>query len=66
MKKILILMIALFLVSSVNAIDIYDCQVIDEGNMVYRLQRNIQTSGTCFTIQADNVLLNLNKHRALS
>lgn len=29
MKKILILIIALFLVSSVNAIDIYDCGNLD-------------------------------------
>jgi hypothetical protein len=35
------------------------CGVLDLANTVYTLQNNITTTGTCFTIAADNVTLDL-------
>jgi len=63
MKKILILIIALFLVSSVNAIDIYDCQDLDIEGETYVLQNDVSTDDTCFIVLADYVTLDANGSR---
>jgi parallel beta-helix repeat protein len=36
------------------------CDVLDQPNTVYTLTQNVSSSGTCFTIQADNVTLDCN------
>jgi len=41
---------------------IYSCQNLDIKNGVYKLQNDITTSGTCFVVKADNILLDLNGH----
>lgn len=45
-----------------NLIEIDSCQVLDIEGGNYELQNDILTSGDCFTIEADNITLDLNGH----
>ncbi len=58
-KKLLIFFILLFSIPVVSAQQIYDCQnLYEEG--IYELQNDITSSGTCFRILEDNIVLDLN------
>lgn len=43
---------------------IRDCGVLRSANTAYVLTRNVQAAGTCFSIQADDVTLDLDGHTA--
>ena len=63
MKKIggiLILVFLLVMVGLVSAIDITNCQTLDQAGETYELLDNATTTGTCFNITANNVTLDLN------
>lgn len=38
------------------------CGVLDRSNATYVLEKDVSSAGTCFSIQADNIMLDLNKH----
>lgn len=67
MKNKYLLLIPLLLISftfvSANTIELTDCKTSDwiEGE-TYVLQNNITTSGTCFSVDVNNVTIDLNGH----
>lgn len=42
---------------SVFALDINSCQTISSSNTVYDLTQNVTSTGTCFTLSADNITI---------
>jgi parallel beta-helix repeat protein len=52
--------VSLLCLSFVEAIDVTNCTTLDTQNGVYTLQNNITSSGTCITLTANNISLNLN------
>ena len=64
MKRLITLLVSsiflLFIVQSVNAVDISPCQTLSSADTVYILTANVSSSGTCFTITANNIILNGN------
>jgi len=60
MKKILFaLMLGIFLFANISAIDLTECQIINESG-VYVLQNNITDTGDCFGLDSSDVILDGN------
>lgn len=51
-------------VSTANVVTVFDCGTLDQKNKIYILFQDVSTTGTCFTIAANNITLNLNSHSA--
>jgi hypothetical protein len=45
-----------------NNSGIVSCQILDKPGAKYVLQRDVASVGTCFSIQAENITLDLNRH----
>jgi len=64
-NRIILILVFLLVVVSVTAIDIEECQVLDEEGETYNLQNDVETRETCFEITADDVTLDCNGHRMI-
>lgn len=58
------LLLLLLIIPAVSAIDINSCQTINQPG-TYTLTQDITAEGNCFSIQANNVVLDLNSHSIL-
>lgn len=45
------------LVRFVNIVGVTSCGILDKANTAYILQNNVTSTGTCFTVQANNITL---------
>jgi len=62
MRKILIL-IFIFFISLINvgsAVSIDACQTLSSAGATYTLNQSVSSTGTCFTIGANNIILTSN------
>ncbi|MEK6858936.1 MAG: NosD domain-containing protein [Nanoarchaeota archaeon] len=62
-RLVSILFLLVFILNFTSARNLYGCQTLDVENEIYVLQNDIAASGTCLTIQANNVYLNLFGHK---
>ena len=47
-------------IAQTNTVYISDCGVLNQADTEYILQNNVSSDGTCFSVQANNIKLNLN------
>lgn len=48
--------------SAVRRRDVTSCQILDRAGTEYVLKSDVRSAGTCFSIQADDITLDLNQH----
>jgi PGF-pre-PGF domain-containing protein len=61
LKFLIILLFGLILFSNlISAVDVTACGTLSSANTIYILQNNISSTGTCITIAAANITLDLN------
>jgi len=43
-------------------VPVNDCSALTSPNTIYTLGKDVQSAGTCFTVQADSITINCNNH----
>ncbi|MFA5071419.1 MAG: NosD domain-containing protein [Candidatus Pacearchaeota archaeon] len=62
---LLVIGFVIFLSNFLSAVDVTACGTLSSANTIYVLQNDVTTTGTCFTISASNITLDLNGHNII-